>query len=127
MGLCAGKRLRSLGAPGAEGVFGYSFMCPGCEHAHVVWTRERPGGGHVWQFDGNEAAPTFAPSLLVQYDRHVPPVTEQNYEEWKKNPWPQTKVHEVCHSFIREGYIQFLGDCTHRLANQTVPLPEWDE
>jgi hypothetical protein len=28
----------------------------------------------------------------------------------------------VCHSFVREGQIQFLGDCTHAFAGQTVPM-----
>lgn len=27
--------------------------------------------------------------------------------------------------FIRDGQIQFLGDCTHALAGKTVPLPEF--
>jgi hypothetical protein len=31
----------------------------------------------------------------------------------------------VCHSFVTDGRIQFLGDCTHALAGQTVDLPEW--
>lgn len=31
----------------------------------------------------------------------------------------------VCHSFVKNGTIQFLGDCTHKLVNQTVPLPDW--
>jgi hypothetical protein len=30
----------------------------------------------------------------------------------------------VCHSFVTDGRIQFLGDCTHALANQTVELPD---
>ena len=30
----------------------------------------------------------------------------------------------VCHSFITDGRIQFLGDCTHELKGQTVELPE---
>ncbi|MCZ4340562.1 hypothetical protein O4H52_03015 [Sphingomonadaceae bacterium G21617-S1] len=29
----------------------------------------------------------------------------------------------VCHSFVRNGQIEFLSDCTHALAGQTVPLP----
>lgn len=33
----------------------------------------------------------------------------------------------VCHSFIKDGKIQFLGDCTHALANQTVDLPDWEQ
>ena len=30
---------------------------------------------------------------------------------------------EVCHTFIRAGQIEFLGDCTHALKGQTIPLP----
>src|SRR5436309_254590 len=29
---------------------------------------------------------------------------------------------DVCHSFVRDGLIEFLGDCTHPLAGRTVPL-----
>ena len=32
---------------------------------------------------------------------------------------------DVCHSFVTDGRIQFLGDCTHKLAGQTVNIPEW--
>ena len=30
----------------------------------------------------------------------------------------------VCHSFVTDGRIQFLGDCTHDLAGHTVELPD---
>ena len=33
-----------------------------------------------------------------------------------------------CHSFIRNGHWEFLGDCAHSLAGQTVPMvpvPDW--
>jgi hypothetical protein len=30
----------------------------------------------------------------------------------------------LCHSFVRDGRIEFLSDCTHSLAGQTVELPE---
>jgi hypothetical protein len=33
----------------------------------------------------------------------------------------------ICHSFIKDGMIQFLDDCTHALAGQTVPLGEFEE
>jgi hypothetical protein len=39
----------------------------------------------------------------------------------------QKKVPKICHSFITDGRIQFLGDCTHRLAGQTVPIPDWED
>lgn len=31
----------------------------------------------------------------------------------------------VCHSFVTEGRIQFLGDCTHVLAGQAMPMAEF--
>ena len=29
-----------------------------------------------------------------------------------------------CHSYVKDGQIQFLNDCSHVLAGQTVDLPE---
>jgi hypothetical protein len=31
-----------------------------------------------------------------------------------------------CHSYVTNGRIQFLSDCHHSLAGQTVELPDWD-
>lgn len=34
----------------------------------------------------------------------------------------------VCHSFVVDGVWQYLGDCTHAMADQHVPmvdLPDW--
>jgi len=53
------------------------------------------------------------------------PVNSKNIDEWKAKPWEQTKVHKVCHSFVTDGNIQYLGDCTHELAGQTIELPEF--
>lgn len=38
----------------------------------------------------------------------------------------EVKVIEGCHSFITEGRIQHLGDCTSGLAGQAVDLPDWE-
>lgn len=54
----------------------------------------------TWSFNDNVYSPTFWPSVLS----HGPGGT-------------------ICHSFVKEGYIQFLSDCTHSLNDQTVPLP----
>ncbi len=81
------------------------FECPGCECLHVVYVA---GTGHpVWSFNENADKPTVSPSVLVRSKRR--------------------SVDTVCHSFINDGMIQFLGDCTHKLAGQTVPIPEWEE
>lgn len=117
MALCEGGKLRSVG-DGAGRLVGYIFWCPGCDGAHAVYTALP--GRPCWGFNGNVERPTFTPSLLVTWDHWVPPATPEN-----PNPGPQTKVHDVCHSFITDGRIQFLGDCTHKLAGQTVEIPPW--
>lgn len=99
------------------------FWCPGCDRMHAVRIHT-PNDN--WEFNGNGDRPTFSPSVLVTYQHGVPPVTPENHEEYKRTPWPQTTVTDICHSFVTDGHIQFLGDCTHALAGQTVALPDFD-
>jgi len=93
------------------------FVCPGCASRGEGWTglHALPVNGTVqgatkrpfWQFDGNLQAPTLSPSILT--GRGDP----QGF---------------VCHSFLRAGVFEFLGDCTHTYRNQRVPmvpLPDW--
>lgn len=80
------------------------FRCPGCDAVHQI----RVG---TWTFNGDLERPTFTPSVLVRYE--VSP--------------PNQHLSTVCHSFVRDGRIEFLGDCTHALAGQTVDLPPWRE
>lgn len=78
---------------------GWVIHCPACGFAHVFDSR--------WQFNGDQDKPTFTGSMLVH----------------KSNTNPR------CHSFVKDGQIQFLGDCTHSLAGQTVKLEpfKWNE
>ncbi len=99
------------------------FWCPGCNEAHQI----RVEGQGAWGFNGNGDRPTFTPSVLVRGETWTPPVTAENIDEWRRKPWPQTKVASVCHSFVTDGRIQFLGDSTHALAGKTVDLPDFDE
>lgn len=100
------------------------FHCPGCKKVHGFRVTT-PGDN--WSYNGNPAAPTFSPSLLVSSHSWTPPVTPENLGEWRRNPWPQVRIETGCHSFVTDGQIQFLSDCTHALAGQTVPLPDWSE
>lgn len=84
------------------------FWCPGCDGAHAVGV----GDGPRWGYNENPHAPTFTPSVLVRYD---------GADAGKDGAPPA-----VCHSFVTDGRIQFLGDCTHELAGQTVDLPDFD-
>lgn len=87
------------------------FWCPGCDGAHMI--RVGDGSGPGWGFNGNYERPTFTPSVLVTY----------NGPDAGIDGAPPA----VCHSFVTDGQIQFLGDCTHALAGQTVPLKPFDE
>ena len=34
---------------------------------------------------------------------------------------------QLCHLFIADGNVRYLGDCTHGLKGQTVPLEEFEQ
>ena len=71
------------------------FKCPGCGRLHVIPVE----GPRAWGWNGDYSWPTFTPSILV-------------------------RGAGVCHSFVTNGKIKFLDDCTHTLKGQTVELDE---
>lgn len=76
-------------------LYGLSFHCPGCGFGHIFTTD--------WTFNGDMEKPTFSPSLL-------------NYN-------PRDKSYR-CHLFVRDGRIEFCGDCSHSLAGKTVEMED---
>lgn len=103
-----------------------SYWCPGCDMAHVIYVDPpQSWTGPRWSWNGSVEAPSFSPSVLVRWETAHPPVTPDNLAEWRAKPWPQVKRQHVCHVFITDGQIQFLGDSTHALAGKTVPLPDF--
>jgi hypothetical protein len=85
-----------------------AFVCPGCvlfggTGLHMLPVRGDTADQPSWDWDGDEDAPTLSPSVLTRYND------------------------DVCHSFIRGGMVEFLSDCTHELAGQTVPLPPLED
>lgn len=86
------------------------FRCPGCERPHQVGVGEGPGPR--WGYNGNPDAPTFTPSVLVTYNG--------------PDAGTEGRPPAVCHSFVTDGRIEFLGDCSHALAGQTVDLPDFE-
>ncbi len=79
----------------------FVISCPGCKCCHWFKTT---GKEPRWSFNGDMENPTINPSLLVRSSNANGPT--------------------VCHSFIKDGNIQFLNDCTHDMAGKTVPLDE---
>lgn len=72
----------------------WHYMCLGCGYIHAVSPKR-----HTFNNDFDK--PTFTPSLV------------QDFTPGRK-----------CHSFIKDGMIQYLSDCFHELKNQTIELPE---
>lgn len=104
---------------------GLRYWCQGCEEIHGIQVGDGPGPR--WGWNGNVDAPTFTPSVLVTWETSEPPVTPENLDQWRAQPWEQHKVKRVCHTFVTDGMVQFLGDCTHQFAGQTLPLPDLPE
>lgn len=66
----------------------------------------------VWSWNGALYKPTFSPSILTQL------------------PWGDDRKEIRNHVFVRNGMIQYLGDCSHEYAGKTMELPrlcDWPE
>lgn len=89
------------------------WKCPGCLFGHsanVKLGSLTPAGTPLWGWNGNTECCTITPSYLCWRDADT---------DDDGNARPARR----CHVFITDGQIQFLGDCTHALAGQTVPVP----
>ncbi len=84
-----------------------AFYCPGCECNHGI--------NETWKITFNSDKPTVSPSILVKHGKYLD--LDRPIETYKKI---------VCHSFIRDGKIEFLNDCTHELAGKTVEMKLFD-
>ena len=89
-----------------------AFYCPGCNCRHWINDAKTQQPGPVWSFNENFERPTIQPSVLVRWPAN--PSATDDFKEWR--------TERICHSFITDGKIQFLNDCTHHLKGQTVDL-----
>lgn len=83
-----------------------AFYCPGCKRHHAV--NVDPAQSPCWGFNGDFYKPTFTPSVRVEIG-HYP----------DRSDW--------CHFFVHDGKIQYLSDCTHALAGQTIEMHNEEE
>ena len=88
----------------------YFVYCPACERAHQFIIENEADPSHVWQFDGNEDAPTFSPSLLVE-----------------SGPMKPGAPNHICHSYLRKGSWEFLTDCSHGYAGNKTRMIDFPE
>ena len=99
-------------SPRLDVTFGYllTMYCPGCKMLHSIGVDHPKNTQAKWGWDGDFVNPTFTPSIAV----HM--------------PWLDTANRKyICHSFIRAGKWEFLSDCAHDLAGQTVDMVDIPE
>ena len=88
--------------PVSNSIGKFIFYCPGCQDYHVIIT----------------ASGTWAPSHTLTGTLKKPTVRASVLSKGDQNDGKP-----YCHSYITNGRIHFLDDCTHILAGQTVDLP----
>lgn len=93
----------------------FGHWCPGCGCGHEIAVTKKNASGASWSYNGDPQKPTFAPSINIK-------INHPGHQHYR--PGLATNV---CHYFIRDGKIEFLGDCTHALRGQTVDLPDIPE
>lgn len=81
------------------------FECPGCGWLHIL-NLDPSIGRPCWQFNGDVDRPTITPSINA----------------WRE--YGGNRETQRCHSFVTDGKIRFLNDCTHKLTGQTIDLPD---
>lgn len=91
--------------------YGIRTYCKHCG-SHVLPTTWVPEGMHYsshvvnrpkWTFNGDFENPTFEPSIARHYEGDG-----RRY---------------MCHSFVTNGSIRYLDDCTHEDAGKVMELP----
>lgn len=91
-----------------------------CKNEHT-YTETNPdkGGQWLWKKTNGELVP-------VMMGERKPPKAVRVIGE--SSPHPRDPAWGNCHSFLRNGVWDFLGDCAHPMANKQVPmvpLPKW--
>lgn len=95
--------------------FGRYVKCSAADASHValqfpgpsgriilpVITRGTRAGTGCWTWNGDTEKPTLRPSIATSMGR-------------------DGRI--VCHSWVNDGRVQFLDDCTHALRGQTLDL-----
>lgn len=96
------------------------FLCPGCDESHCFDEK-------IWQFNGDMEKPTISPSVLVRTVKMPDPIPRNADGSYKigADGRVEGSKDSVCHSFVKDGKIQFLDDCSHDKAGQTLDLEDF--
>jgi hypothetical protein len=83
----------------------------------VILKGKREGTG-CWTWNGSTDAPTLRPSVLTNGTYRL---TDEEHATLMAGDKVEPRRFR-CHSWINDGVVQFLDDCSHELANTSVPL-----
>ena len=100
------------------------FYCPGCGNNHCINSinDDTPS----WSWNGSFDYPTFSPSILIKNGHYG-----EGYNG--KDCWCNLKERTgidsgfkcgICHSFVTDGKIHYLEDCTHSYAGKIIDLQD---
>lgn len=97
-----------------------AFGCLGCGEMHQVTS--------AWTWNESMEHPTITPSILVKTghysDESRPCWCAYNKEKEEAGEPTSPFKCSLCHSFISNGEIRYLDDCSHELAGKTIMLPD---
>ncbi len=67
----------------------------------------QPNSNSGWAWNGDTDRPTLSPSI--------------------RTSCTGPEINMICHSFVRDGQIEYLTDSTHEFAGHTLPLIDHEE
>ena len=79
-----------------RGISSLSIFCPACKEVHHIRLKESTRIRPSWDWDHNLENPTLSPDIKIK----------------------------ECHFKITNGFIEYLPDCNHEYAGQTLELPD---
>lgn len=98
MSISLSSKLKIMFSEGEDRGMVLRHWCPACEQNHMVPIEKPNHNGAVWHWNKDVNKPTFTPSL---------------------------RQNDYCHYNITDGIMTFHGDCKHKMASTTVPLPDY--
>lgn len=102
----------------------FTYRCP-CGDVHHITPK-------IWTWNGNVESPTISPSVLVRSGHYVPRQPGEPESCWctyaKEHPEDKLPFGcYLCHSYVENGSVRFLNDCSHEHAGKTLPIPDWEK
>ena len=82
------------------------WYCASCDMLHPIALHNRPGESvDVWSWNNDAERPTFMPSFLTDMSGRNGPK-------------------RICHTYIKEGMVEYLNDSTIHLRGVTKELQD---